>query len=1166
MNAILILALLLAAPALASNPATCSADVPTVPAVRAEGKTELAGDVVVTCNGGTPTPSGTPVPQVSITLFANTTITSRSSDLLLLIDEPGSKNNPNQLLCPGFGGCTVNGSGTGVKYDGFAGRPNIFQGSITGTSVSFFGIPLDAVASGSRTLRVVNLRVDATGGNQQIQVNVSIPGVTVNSASQTVAQVQPGLKFSVDPTDFAVPAGTFGKSNRAVTLRYAPGFSRAFRPRTTASFAGPDTSPPPASQTTPGAAVTSESEFLFPVNNTTTGLADSGTRLKAAFNNIPRGIHVWAALTNTSAGSGATARLTASEGGPFVPVPAGDTFGSLQAAEIPIANGSGVAVWEVLATGSTTTFNMPIWFTGDSAFSGVGTVNGSFAPNFTAFPASVPRFADTSTPVNLVVVGTGNTVTLSANPPSLVFQVAPGASPLQFQTIGLSSSTGTSFTAQVSLVSGNWLRLPSNCDSSAGCTIFADATGLAPGLYSGAVKIQMAAGTATPISLPVTLIVQQPPVSGGNNQIFSHIADGGNWKTSIILTNTDTVPATFTLRFWNEAGAPWQIPLGADGFTTQISGVLPVGGSRTIQSDGLAGNLSVGWAELVTTNSIGGTAVFAEQERGLPDSEASVPGTVLQTKSFLLPFDNSAGTATGVAIANPDPTQAAQVTVIFRDSSGHDTNSAGPYNVPPRGHISLVLPANAGIEGVAEFTSTVNIVGLGIRGHGRAFTSLETLSRVPAGNKVISHLAEGAGWRTSIVLVNADTSSARFTLQFFADDSSSLTLSLGPDGRHSELSGTIPAGGSRTIRTDGTSPNLVNGWAQLVTNSAIGGTAIFAAQVPGQPVSEAAVPIIPGGARHFAMPFDGSPGFGTGLAFGNSSIEKANVTVLFRSESGSLLGAATNYVVPAKGHFSVVLPVSTRGSAEITSSNTAIGALGIRSHNGAFTSVRPLLLAPGLTDILTGVNSITAGGDAGALASLSSDWTTVASGDANSSAPSAFVDVRQYGLGRVAAVGDEGLLTNSQLLDNATFAANLMAWLDPSGQRTLVWSGGHGELITAASGPLGSAMSARDFTSSRVRGDLTNASLDGASLLVIGNAQNDFSAAEIQAVTDFVARGGGLLLVGNGEGKPASDYPMNKLAQPFGIVWPSAIIVDPDPQNQLNGATVFHTFYPNGRP
>jgi hypothetical protein len=195
------------------------------------------------------------------------------------------------------------------------------------------------------------------------------------------------------------------------------------------------------------------------------------------------------------------------------------------------------------------------------------------------------------------------------------------------------------------------------------------------------------------------------------------------------------------------------------------------------------------------------------------------------------------------------------------------------------------------------------------------------------------------------------------------------------------------------------------------------------------------------------------------------------------------------------------------------------------------------------------VGSITSGGDAGVLAPLTTDWTTIALGDAD------FVDVRTYGLGRVAAVGDEGILTNPSLLDNAVFGANLMAWLDQPGQRHVVFSGGHGEVSTSADGALGSELSRRDFTTARVRGTITDDSLAGASVLVIGNAQNSFTAAEIQAVSDFVANGGGLLLLGNGAGKTAADYPMNKMAQPFGMIWPAA----------ASSANVFRTFYPNVR-
>ena len=124
----------------------------------------------------------------------------------------------------------------------------------------------------------------------------------------------------------------------------------------------------------------------------------------------------------------------------------------------------------------------------------------------------------------------------------------------------------------------------------------------------------------------------------------------------------------------------------------------------------------------------------------------------------------------------------------------------------------------------------------------------------------------------------------------------------------------------------------------------------------------------------------------------------------------------------------------------------------------------------------------------------------MASGDANTPAPSSFVAARSYGLGRVAVIGDEGILSNSNLLDNAVFAANLMAWLDPAGRRAALWTSGHGELATSPGGALSPALSSRDFTSTRLRGTISAASLAGASVLVIGNARNNFTTAEIQAV------------------------------------------------------------------
>src|SRR5258708_7365345 len=85
-----------AASAQTTSGINCVANAATPLQMRAEGITEQAGDVVLSCQGGTPTPAGTPVATVNVTIALNTQATSRLlgsstvlTDALLLINDPG---------------------------------------------------------------------------------------------------------------------------------------------------------------------------------------------------------------------------------------------------------------------------------------------------------------------------------------------------------------------------------------------------------------------------------------------------------------------------------------------------------------------------------------------------------------------------------------------------------------------------------------------------------------------------------------------------------------------------------------------------------------------------------------------------------------------------------------------------------------------------------------------------------------------------------------------------------------------------------------------------------------------------------------------------------------------------------------------------------------------
>jgi hypothetical protein len=270
---------------------TCQTNVAVTPTLRSEGFTEQTGDITLVCTGGAPIAPGTQIPQINITLFYNSAVTSRLipqspvnniSEALLLLDDPGSGVpsqygtgvpfgvGASQILCTTpTTGCVEfaqtiavgPGSSTGIipgtlvnvasssstaPTSGLPGTgPNVFQGLVTGNQIQFFGIPfLAPVTTGiSRSIRITNARVNATSlgggsaaGATPVVASISITGATslpISNATPTVGFVQGGLSASAS-----------GSSNRnqcssdtivsVNTLSFAENFPTAFKTRVAA--------------------------------------------------------------------------------------------------------------------------------------------------------------------------------------------------------------------------------------------------------------------------------------------------------------------------------------------------------------------------------------------------------------------------------------------------------------------------------------------------------------------------------------------------------------------------------------------------------------------------------------------------------------------------------------------------------------------------------------------------------------------------------------------------------------------------------------------------------------------------------------------------------------------------------------------------------------------
>jgi hypothetical protein len=363
--------------------------------VRAEGLTELVGDFIVTCTGGTSTAFGAPVPTVNIQVFiSGTSITSRLmsssttlpqlSEALLLLDEPAPAAQYGCAVSPSCYTPALPAVGTGSGSPAVAYGPgtlgtvgntrNVFQGLQTASNaITFLGIPIDPPGtSGQRIIRITNVRVNANalGVSAVNQVPVSVfETITATPfnflpvsglATQAVGSVQRGLAFSLSTTNPSLQqCVSRGTSAGSITsLRYQELFATAFKRRmlvTTSSsplaFADQNdlTGQLQGTLNTESGFVNSSLTLPAPTapNGRFAGEADWGTRLKAVFNNVPAGVSLF--VDRVAVVGGDTAVMTASETAPFAAVPAvAGTPGGGASVQISLVNNSGTAVWEVL--------------------------------------------------------------------------------------------------------------------------------------------------------------------------------------------------------------------------------------------------------------------------------------------------------------------------------------------------------------------------------------------------------------------------------------------------------------------------------------------------------------------------------------------------------------------------------------------------------------------------------------------------------------------------------------------------------------------------------------------------------------------------------------------------------------------------------------------------
>jgi len=224
-------------------------------------------------------------------------------------------------------------------------------------------------------------------------------------------------------------------------------------------------------------------------------------------------------------------------------------------------------------------------------------------------------------------------------------------------------------------------------------------------------------------------------IGGGS---IAHLAAGGDgWETTFVLVNTGISSAEATLSFFDDVtGNPLSLPItyvqaGNNTVASSITQTL-AGGATLMVASGGSLQLLTGSAQLSTNGHISGFVIFRHN-----DQEAVVPLESRHAAGYIIAFDNTKGTATGVAL-NAVSAQRVSVPVVVRDETGAQI-ATDTITLNANGHYAFTLgtdryPGTANIRGTVEFDTPAGaqIGALGIRipsGAAHTYTTLPALAK-----------------------------------------------------------------------------------------------------------------------------------------------------------------------------------------------------------------------------------------------------------------------------------------------------------------------------------------------------------------------------------------------------------------------------------------------------
>jgi hypothetical protein len=420
--------------------------------------------------------------------------------------------------------------------------------------------------------------------------------------------------------------------------------------------------------------------------------------------------------------------------------------------------------------------------------------------------------------------------------------------------------------------------------------------------------------------------------------LFPQVAVGGGYRTSLIAMNPGGQDAQVRWHLSDSNGSPVSEAVLVLNYNQPALSIPPLGFARV--EVGAAGDTISGYAQLRGSIPINGAALLQMVGAGRVASEAAV-GPATAVGQFIIYVDNTRGARSGYALANPSSVPA-NLNLTLRNKNGLQVANM-IFRLPAGGHVAefadeRFAAAGIGFEGTIEFTGDQALHAVALRYDneaGDAMSAIPVLADRLDSVLYFPQVADGADYRTNLILINPDDRSANVKLEFFAADGSPLSLPIGGTFQ-TKLNLTLDPKGCRSLLTDGIGTDIKAGWVRVTSSVPMGGSSVIQTRAGSKVGSEAGMS--PSNAAKRFLAYLESRGYArSGVAICNPGAESVSLTLRLRNAAGEIV-AARSLILPGLGQaarfFTDWFPLfdDFEGTLEVLCS-TPVAAVALRYDN-----------------------------------------------------------------------------------------------------------------------------------------------------------------------------------------------------------------------------------------